>query len=152
MSYTVNEQIIDTLEEVRFQNGLNTSNFIIRLVNNGVISTQPVLITGLGSGLYSLSFTPNAVGTWSLSVRVASYQRARYQKSYNVTLASEQSILEADLSGFIAPGNVADYINRIKKYSANRVIIDGDDYRVKEDDGVTDFELGKVNSSERRPL
>jgi hypothetical protein len=151
-NYYTNEEIIDTFEEVRFQTGLSQVNFIITLVHNGVISSVPVTLTEVGLGLYSIAFEPDAQGTWSLSVRVTNYPQARYHRSYSVSNEIKKEILEANIADYIAPGNMADYINRVKKYTSNRVLINSGQYEVKEDDGVTTFEEGIVNTAERTPF
>lgn len=207
--FTVNNIIIDSFEEVRFETGLVQSDFTVSLIKDGAISAVPVTITEIGSGLYSVSFTPNSIGLWSINVRVTAYTRARYQKCYHVIeeLSSNDDIvnlqnsindlqnsvdnLETDIAAVAtdvdtantaiaalnvdianietqidsvpemiltepvathaAAGNVADYINKTKKYTTNRVVISGNDYSVKEDDGVTEFEAGVVNTAERAP-
>lgn len=49
------------------------------------------------------------------------------------------------------PGTAGDYLNRVKKYAANRVVITGTAYSVKEDDGTTEFEGGTLTPTERAP-
>jgi hypothetical protein len=151
-NYYTNEEIIDTFEEVRFQTGLIQANFIITLVHNGIISSVPVTLTEVGFGIYSIAFEPDAQGTWSLSIRVSNYAKARYHKSYSVKDEVSKQLLEADVNDFISPGNMADYINRVKKYTSNRVLISSGQYEVKEDDGVTTFEEGIINTAERSPF
>lgn len=151
MNYYINETIIDSFEEVRFQTGLLQSDFTVTLIHDGVISVEPVTVSEIGLGLYSISFVPNISGTWSLSIRVTNYPEARYHKSYTVKESVSNQVWEVDINTLINPGNVADYINRVKKYATNRIVITGNSYSVKEDDGVTEFESGFVTTTERVP-
>ena len=57
----------------------------------------------------------------------------------------------ADVDGGYAEGTAGDYINRIKKYVANRLVVSGGAYSIKEDDGTTEFEGGTISSTERAP-
>jgi hypothetical protein len=151
MNYFTNEQIIDSFEEVRFETGLVQADFTISLIHDGVLSLLPVSISEIGAGLYSISFTPDQEGTWSVSLRVTNYSSARYQKSYSVKNNIQQQVWDVDVASLINPGNFADYINRVKKYTSNRLVITNNIYSVKEDDGVSEFESGTLSTTERAP-
>ena len=56
-----------------------------------------------------------------------------------------------DIDGVYAAGTAGDYLNRVKKYVANKLTVSGSTYSVKEDDGSTEFEGGTTTTTERSP-
>lgn len=154
--YSVSETISDVLVELQLTTGLLPASFTISLFKDGVVSLLPVTIQEVAgkNGFYRTTFTPNDEGLWSLDVVVTSKPSIRYQNSYRVRNIEEtvaQEILDAPVPSFNVPGSVADYLNRTKKYVANRVLISGGTFVIKEDDGLTDFETGTITPSERKP-
>lgn len=49
--------------------GLLNAAFTKTLIANGVISAQPVVVNEIGSGFYTIDFTPNAIGLWDVTVK-----------------------------------------------------------------------------------
>lgn len=64
---------------------------------------------------------------------------------------SVDEIFDEAIAGHLTAGTFGDYINRIKKYTANKITILGTSYSVKEDDGTTEFEGGTTTTTERTP-
>lgn len=150
MSYYIYDEIVDCFEEISFNENLTQSDFSVSLIVNGNISSIPVTISHVENGIYSISFTPDEIGTYSVSVRVIGTTSARYHKSYSISVP----ILGEDINQsllYYGDGSLADYINRIKKYTVNRLTVSNEEYTIFEDDGVTEFEKGTLNHTERTP-
>lgn len=154
--FVVSETITDVLAEIDLTTGLLPASFTISLFHNGTNSLLPVTVEEVAGkpGFYSVQFTPDQEGLWSIDVIVTSKPTVRYQSAYRVKNLEEEiadTILERPVDSFNTPGTVADYLNKTKKYTANRVLISGSVYTVKDDDGLTDFETGTITPSERTP-
>ena len=66
--------------------------------------------------------------------------------------ATAAEILDTAVSGHTTAGTVGDYLNRTKKYVANKAAISGTTYTIYEDDGTTPFQTGTiVTQSQRTP-
>jgi len=178
--YVPNQLIEDIFLEVDSTTGLSTSSFTKAVYKNGSVSGVSLTIVEVGNGLYELNFTPDSVGTWFVDLYLPAKPNIRYQQSYKVqaqeavssdiaTLLSQVStlntkvdnlpsasqisdnVLRTAVSSKITAGNVADYLNRIKKYTTNKVVVTGNIYSVKEDDKTTEFESGNVDQTSREP-
>lgn len=64
--------------------GLVDANFTKVLTRNGATSAQTVTVTEIASGLYTATFTANATGDWSLSVRHATHNPEGWEGSWTV--------------------------------------------------------------------
>jgi len=67
--------------------GLVDGDFSKFLFVNGAPSGQVVVVTELGNGAYEAAFIPNAVGTWYLLVRQATYNPRGWDEEFDVTLS-----------------------------------------------------------------
>jgi hypothetical protein len=147
----VNQIIKDTFLDVDLEGGLTIADFTITLFKDGEVSNIPVLLTEIATvtGFYSISFTPDEEGIFSIDVVKNSNTRVRHQQTYHV----HKDILDESVLDHLSPGTLGDYLNRVKKYTSNRVVLDPetDTYSVKEDDGVTEFESGTSTKTERGP-
>jgi len=149
-----NELISDIFVEENLVTGLTAPDFDVTLLHDGVLSVIPVTITELAGkpGFYRIEFTPDDTGRWSIDIIRTGNNKVRYQSAYQVQVISAE-ILDEIVANHLSPGTVGDYLNRAKKYTANRVVLDPvlNTYTVKEDDGVTDFESGTSTPTERTP-
>lgn len=48
--------------------GLPNTAFAKTLIANGAVSAQPVVVNEIGSGFYTVNFTPDSVGLWDVTV------------------------------------------------------------------------------------
>lgn len=190
--YIVNETVTESFRQIEGITGLVAGDFDIVLIHNASISAVPVTLAEISNGYYSVSFTPNAVGTWSIDINLATEPKVRYQKTFYVDDNAELSQIQTDIvaiqagvtnldgdvaalqnsvdnlndpsvpsivdgvldelvSDHLLPGSVGDYLNRTKKYVANRIVKNSGVYSVKEDDGSTEFEAGTISNIERKP-
>ena len=180
-NFAPGQAITDTFFEYNATLGLVQADFTLTLFKNGAISLLPVTLLEVANGFYSVSFTPDSVGLWTLDVVLTLDDTARYQMAYTVnepfssqaSVDSLQSsvndlqssvdsidlelddvitgILDEPVSAHLIAGTLGDYINRIKKYACNRVVLAGTVYSVKEDDKIAEFEAGTVTAIERTP-
>lgn len=173
-NFQPNIVISDAFFEHNGTTGLVLADFTVTVFKDGVVEATAVSLTEQSNGFYQVSFTPDSVGLWSLDIVLDADDSVRYQMTYAVAnaFASQASIydlsddvddLSLSLSGIadtifdepasshLIAGSIGDYINRIKKYACNRVVISGLNYSVKEDDNSTEFEAGSVSAVERAP-
>lgn len=66
--------------------GLVNVDFTKLLALNGVASAVVATVSEVGSGRYSVTFTPNADGAWYLLVRNATYNPRGWDEEYDVTV------------------------------------------------------------------
>ena len=164
-------QIInETFHEYGNATGLVQADFDVNLYKNGIVSLIPVTITEIGGGHYHVSFTPDSIGDWSIDITRVSDDSARYggsfpvrdavasQASLNALAASiptltqiASSVWDALSTSHLLPGSFGAYLNRVKKYTTNRLTQTGNVYSVKEDNGVDEFESGITTENERTP-
>jgi hypothetical protein len=178
--HPINVPITEVFYEYNGRTGLVESDFIAVLFFGGNISTSPTGITEIGNGYYRVSFVPDAVGTWCIDVVAVDTDAARYQGTFIVSEAVSgdiesiadavgaiqtsinnlndisqtevvNGVLNAPVESHVASGTVGNYLNKIKKYTTNRVDMAAGVYQVKEDDGVTEFEHGTITPTSRRP-
>lgn len=124
--------------------GLSQGSFTIRLEVDGVLSAVSVTITEVGAGYYLVSFTPNAVGIWTLSIDYNDYHLIG-------DWAVRTHILNEVLSSFLTAATIGNAINKIRVYVRNRLVISGGNYTIYEDDDTTPHETGTVSTTERNP-
>lgn len=74
--------------------GLVGTDFEVLVVANGVVSGVVPTITDVGSGVYSVTLTPDVGGTWSIYIHVVPTED-RYEEMFQVELPVVASLLDA---------------------------------------------------------
>jgi hypothetical protein len=168
--YVPNQIVHEVFHEYGNAVGLVQSDFVVHLYKDGVTSIIAVTITEIGLGEYHVSFTPDSIGIWSLDITRVTDDGARYGGSFAVRepVASQSSVdalalamptvveiasgvWDALVTTHLLPGSFGSYINRVRKYTTNRLTQTGTTYSVKEDNGVDEFESGITTENERTP-
>lgn len=157
--YTPGQQINEVFHEYASTTGLVEADFTIRLYKNGATSVIAVTITEIANGDYHVAFTPDSSADWSLDIVRSSDDGARYGGSFPVRAALAvptanqiaSAVWDTLVSAHLIVGSFGAYLNRIKKYTTNRLTQTGNVYSIKEDDAVTEFESGSTTETERAP-
>lgn len=139
--------------------GITNANFSKLLFKDNAPSGDAITVTESGSspGVYHVAFTPTQAGNYTYLVWETAKPKVRWTENYQVGDAipsAEQvadAVLDEAVAGHVSAGTLGDYINRIKKYVANRLVITGTAYSVKEDNGSTEFQSGTITTGERAP-
>lgn len=155
--YPVSVQLVDSF--YLSTTGITNANFSKLLFKDGVASADAITVTesGTSPGVYNVSFTPSAAGFYTYLVWETAKPKIRWTENFQVgdAIPSAASVADAILdelvSAHLTAGSLGDYINRVKKYVANRLVITGTTYSVKEDNGSTEFQGGTITTGERAP-
>ncbi len=136
-------------DEGRFIEAVDTANyrFFDFAIKNVTAPSVPLIISG-GYGVdgdsgLAADIIDNTGGTiFCTPDHVVAYSSS----------GSGAVILDTAISGHTTAGTVGDYLNRTKKYVANKAAISGTTYTIYEDDGTTPFQTGTiVTQSQRTP-
>jgi hypothetical protein len=65
--------------------GLVNGDFTKLLSKDGVDDATSVTVSEIGSGRYSVTFTPASVGIWTVTVRNSTYDKEGWQETFDVT-------------------------------------------------------------------
>lgn len=82
MQYKINQAIIVRYLAIDNEEGL--TDLILIPTNPSGVDQTPITFTEIGDGLYTVTFTPNALGWWLVRVTSVSKPRNVYSKSYFV--------------------------------------------------------------------
>jgi hypothetical protein len=86
MQYKINESIIVRYLAIDNEEGL--TDLLLTPTNPSGVDQTPIAFTEIGDGLYTATFTPNALGWWLVRVTSASKPKNIYSKSYFVDSVS----------------------------------------------------------------
>lgn len=76
--------------------GLVNADFDKLLMKNGANSAVVATVAEVGSGRYTVTFTPNAVGIWTLLVQNATYNPRGWIETFNVTTDGVLTLADGD--------------------------------------------------------
>lgn len=79
--------------------GLTDGAFTKLLSRNGVTSAVTVTVAEVGSGRYSVAFTPNATGQWTVTVRHATYAPRGWKGTVDVRARDPDDLAFPTVSG-----------------------------------------------------
>lgn len=124
--------------------GLSLGDLSYTITKNGAASGLTPTLVEDSDGWYYFNFTPTTVGNYNSRV---SYGDFLFTLTYPVRL----HLLNEVVSNFLTNNTIGSYINKIKIYVRNKLVISSGNYTVYEDDNTTTHETGTVTTSERTP-
>lgn len=104
-----------------------------------------------GQSTNETEFSPDALARAVWDALAADFNTAGTMGEKMNSAGSAGDPWTTAMPGAYAANTAGDYINKIKKYVANKITISGSTYSVKEDDGSTEFESGTTSTTERTP-
>lgn len=75
--------------------GLANGDFTKLLSKDGASDSTTVTVSEIGSGRYTVTFTPSSVGVWTVIVKNATYAPRGFAETYDVTTDGIPSISES---------------------------------------------------------
>lgn len=124
--------------------GLSINDISYELRKNGTIDVTSVTLVEDSNGWYYVNFTPATVGNWNIRLTYGDF-------SYSSDIPVRLHLLNEVVSNFLSNNTIGNYINKIKIYVRNRLVISSGNYTIYENDGSTTHESGTVTTSERNP-
>lgn len=152
--YSPDTTIVEEFKENFGVSGLSDGDFTKTLTLNGATSAIVVTVANITSDRYSVSYTPNAVGHWTVRVWRTAQPTVKYSQTRKVSTPIASQVWDALVSSYTVAGSLGERLNLIYKWLRNKIIksaASAGTYTLYDDNETTPLATGSFSSTERNP-